>query len=194
MLTFLQTIFRDSLSPERRIAIFTMPSRQTRLFSDYEQLAAYAREQSPTQDVYFGVGLITGNPQGRGKLTDIAGIGALWCDIDCASEAHPKANLPKTIEEALALLAEMPLAPTIVVHSGHGIHAYWCFKEPWIFANEQERQRAARLAKGWHALVCRKAASHGWQLENLGDLTRIMRLPGTLNHKGVPIETRIQIL
>lgn len=193
MLQLLENLFGEALAPERRIAVFTTPGRQTRLFADYQQLAEYASQQSRTQNVYFGLGLIAGCPQGRGKLADIAGIGGLWCDIDVASDAHPKANLPTSIDEARGLLAEMPLSPSAIVHSGHGLHAYWLLHEPWLFADDAQRQQAATLAKGWHGLVCRKAAARGWALENLGDLTRVLRLPGTLNHNGThtPVEVRI---
>ena len=33
--------------------------------------------------------------------------------------------------------------------SGHGLHAYWLFKEPWAFATEEERLVAAKTARGW---------------------------------------------
>ncbi len=193
MLQLLENLFGEALSPARRVVVFTTPSRQTRLFADYQQLAEYALQQSRTQNVYFGLGLIAGCPQGRGKLADIAGIGGLWCDIDVASDAHPKANLPTSIDEARGLLAEMPLSPSAIVHSGHGLHAYWLLHDPWLFADDAQRQQAATLAKGWHGLVCRKAAARGWALENLGDLTRVLRLPGTLNHNGThtPVEVRI---
>lgn len=193
MLHFLENLFGEALAPERRIAVFTTPGRQTRLFADYQQLAEYASQQSRTQNVYFGLGLVAGCPQGRGRMPDIAGIGGLWCDIDVASDAHPKANLPTSVDEARGLLAEMPLSPSAIVHSGHGVHAYWFLHEPWLFADDAQRQQAATLAKGWHGLVCRKAAARGWALENLGDLTRVLRLPGTLNHNGThaPVEVRI---
>jgi hypothetical protein len=193
MLQLLENLFGEALSPARRVVVFTTPSRQTRLFADYQQLAGYANKQSRSQNVYFGLGLVAGTPRGRGKQADIAAIGGLWADIDVSSQAHPKPNLPQSIDEAHDLLAHMPLAPSAVVYSGHGLHAYWFFHEPWLFADDADRQKAAALAKGWHALLCRKAAARGWALENLGDLTRVLRLPDTLNHnsQGPPVEVRL---
>ena len=137
---FLENLFGDELTPERRIAVFTTPNRHVQFFVDYQELEHYATEQSPTQNVYFGVGLIQGNPKGRGKIENVAAIGGLWCDIDVSSSAHPKDNLPKSIEEANNLLVEMPLSPSVVVASGHGLHAYWLFQEPWVFDNDQDRK------------------------------------------------------
>lgn len=147
MLELLESLFGEALSPERRIAVFTTPGRQTRLFADCQQVADYATQQSRTQNVYFGLGLVAGHPPGRGKLSDIVGIGGLWCDIDCASDAHPKANLQQSIEEARGLLAALPLSPSAIVASGHGLHAYWLLHEPWLFECDAERQAAAMLAK-----------------------------------------------
>ena len=186
---FLTAMFGDDVTSNRRIAVFTTPDRRTRFFGDRKELVAYAAEQSRTQNVYFGMGLIEGQPKGRGKLTDITGIGTLWCDIDTSGPAHSKDNLPKNLEEAKGILTEMPFPPSVIVSSGHGLHAYWLLQEPWIFDNEGQRARAASLAKRWHGKVCSVAAKHGWALENLGDLTRVLRLPGTLNHNGPsPVE------
>jgi len=191
---FLEHLFGDDVTPERRIAVFTTPSRRTRLFADYRQLEQYAVQQSATQNVYFGVGLVQGEPRGRGKLRDIAAIGALWCDIDIRSPCHPKEALPGSVAEAQSLLPAMPLPPSIVVLSGHGLHAYWLLQEPWVFESDIERREAAALAKGWHGKVCQWAAERGWALENLGDLTRVLRLPRTIN-RSVPSEpVEVQII
>jgi len=190
---FLADLFADEVTPERRIAVFTTPDRQTRFFCDLGQLGLYARQRSPAQNVYFGVGLIRGDPAGRGKHEDIAAIGALWCDVDVHSPAHPRENLPQSLEEARGLLRQMPLPPSVVVASGHGLHAYWLLHEPWIFDRDEDRTLAASLARRWHGLVCTLATQKGWSLENLGDLTRVLRLPGTLNHNasGNPVPVRI---
>jgi hypothetical protein len=88
----------------------------------------------------------------------------------------------------------MPLLPSIIVQSGHGLHAYWLFKETWLFESDEERTRAASLAKRWHGKVCSIAAKHQWAIENLGDLTRVLRLPGTFNHNGSSGPIHVQIV
>jgi len=181
---FLESLFGEEISAERRVAVFTTPDKRTRFFSDMKALSAYALQRSQTANVYFGVGLIRGEPKGRGKLPDVAGIGGLWCDIDIRGESHDKENLPKNKDDGHSIIAEMPFAPSIIVDSGYGLHAYWLLHEPWVFASDTERQDAASLAKRWHEKICTIAAKRGWALENLGDLTRVLRLPGTLNHNG----------
>ena len=61
-----------------------------------------------------------------------------------------------------------------------------------VFESDAEHDDAARLAKRWHKVVCVAAKSLGWSLENLGDLARVLRLPGTLNHfNGTAEEVRV---
>ena len=184
MREFLETIFGEELPPDLRMVVFSTPSRRRQFFSDITALEKYALAQAATQNTYIGTGLILGAPRGRGKYEDIGGIGALWCDIDIHGPAHPRTNLPASREEARALVERMPLPPSILVDSGHGLHSYWALKEFWTFDDEADRKAAQSLARRWHGLVCNLAATKGWALENLGDLTRVLRLPGTLNHNG----------
>jgi hypothetical protein len=65
----------------------------------------------PNAEIYMGVGLAPHDlgPRVRCKAEQIAGITAIWMDIDLASEAHPDKSLPRTVEEALSFLpSEFP--------------------------------------------------------------------------------------
>jgi hypothetical protein len=44
-------------------------------------------------------------------------------DIDIQGDVHKKDNLPPTLEAALACVADLPLAPTMIVSTGGGIVA-----------------------------------------------------------------------
>src|SRR5262245_23814655 len=161
MNSFLHTIFADAVGPASRLVVFTAPAKRWRRFPRIDQAVCYAEAQAGTQDVYFGLGLVRGAPRGRGTSADVAAVGALWADIDLAGDAHPGKQLPPTVEDVLDLLDTLPLPPSIVVHSGNGLHAYWLLKEPCAFDSEVERERAARLARGWHGLVCARALERG---------------------------------
>ena len=90
------------------------------------------------KDVYFSLG-VTSAPvlaNLRAKQQDITSIACLWVDIDTAdSSAHKAENLPKSVDEAMGLLPEK-YPPSIIVSSGHGLHAYWLLKEPVIINDE----------------------------------------------------------
>jgi hypothetical protein len=179
---FLDILFGESITPDRRVSIFVMPARQARFFDNGNAAADYAMARSTHCDVYYGVGLVAGEPQGRGSRSDIAAISGFFADIDFPSARRADKPLPRSIDDARTLWAPYGLEPTLIVHSGHGLHAYWLFKEPWVFETDEERDQASRLSKGWHGAICREGRKHGWQLENLGDIARVLRLPGTLNH------------
>ena len=190
---FLRWLFDDVVSADHQLALFTVPEKRTRFFAEIPDAAQVARNLAQSQNVYFGVGLIRGQPKGRGKQKDVGGIGALWADIDFAGVAHNGKPLPQSDADLDRILKQLPLPPSIIVDSGHGRHLYWLLHEPWLFNDDEERRRAATLTHGWHGLICAVAGGMGWSLENLGDLTRILRLPETVNRKQAdgPITVRV---
>lgn len=179
---FFETLFAGKPN-NLNILLWTLPEKESRWFPRIEDAVSCA-ESFTTGDLYVGVGL-AGKDYGRSrrcKSEEIAGIVGLWADLDLQSEAHPKATLPVSVEQALSILpSEFP--PSIVVLTGNGVHVWWLFKEPWIFASEDDRCEAAELVGGWHTLLRDNASQQGWTYERLADLARVLRIPGTTNHK-----------
>lgn len=126
----------------------------------------------------------------RGSETSAVAIPGAWIDIDTLEGVHKKQNLP-TKAEALALLDSLRLKPTLIVDSGGGLHPYWLTREPWIFGTEQERQSAHDLLDGFERVISARFRERGWHLDTVADLARILRVPGTINHKGTPVPVRI---
>lgn len=150
---------------------------------------------------YWGVGLrphqAHTNPHWRGKSADVTGLLCGWLDLDTAhAQAHSAPRLPPTIDDAKQLLLEYPdvLQPTILVHSGFGLQPEWLLKEPDWF-NEAEdgpadRQAASAAVHRLWAVASQAAERHGWTIDPLYDLARVLRIPGTVNWK-VPDEPRL---
>ncbi|MGC8732437.1 MAG: hypothetical protein ACP5RC_09285, partial [Halothiobacillaceae bacterium] len=164
------------------LLIWTLQDKRSRWFQSVAEAAAFV-ESCQHMDVYVGVGLSPEDygPSRRCPSQEIAGIAGLWADFDLQSEAHKKA-LPAAIPDALSVIpAGMP--PTIVVTTGNGAHAWWLFKEPWIFDDAAERERAASLVHRWHTLLQENARQRGWSFDRLSDLARVLRIPGTRNTK-----------
>lgn len=189
--------FLDALWPSldgRALLFWGAPSKrsdwtQTITDSTIVALEAWAK----TENVYLGCAL-RGQALGatlRGDKADCVAIPGVWLDIDVGGEGHKKPNLPPTEEEALALVHEMGLAPSVVIHSGRGLQAWWLFREPWTFDDDADRDAAERLTKAWCTTLRAKAKAHGWDADQVGDLPRVMRLPGLWNRKGVPVPTRL---
>jgi hypothetical protein len=176
-------------NPDQWLLFWTLPSRVsywTRTITD--ELIAQLQELAKTEDVYIGCGA-SGHDYGptlRCPANEITAIPGLWLDIDVKGETHKKQNLPPTYADAKQLLAEMGPPPSLVVNSGHGIHAWWLFKEPWVFESDEDRQRAATLSMAWSRTLKHRAKLRGWDADITGDLARVMRLPGVWNRKGDP--------
>lgn len=136
-------------------------------------------------EVYYGLGLQAERPtgQGRGKGDGVCALGALWFDFDIAGDGHAQTNLPRSLDEVNALLAELPHAPSAVIHSGGGVHAYWLFDQLWRLDSAAERKKAQSLSSAWQREIVTKGQARGWKLDTTSDLARVLRLPGTFNRK-----------
>lgn len=119
----------------------------------------------------------------RGKAKDAAAICGLWADLDVAASY---ADSTEQAIEAAHSLAE----PSALVNSGGGVHAWWLFDEPWIFASEDERVEAAQLAEAWVEALRQKVK---FKLDSVGELARVLRLPGSYNQKQEP-ERPVELL
>lgn len=160
-------------------------------YADIPQAATFAtRQKEAGTDVYFGVATVATKPRsGRGKHDAMAGIGGVHLDIDVAhpdKRVHKKGNLPPTIDAAIELVHSIELPVSMIVNSGYGIHAYWLFKDFWTFAGDneaEERKEAAKLIETWQRMFKWRAAKNKWDVDSVHDLTRVLRIPGTMNYK-----------
>ncbi len=192
MEAFLGALFGEAVSEARRVSVFTLPDRRTRHFASMKAAALHAAKEAQQKEVYFGAGLAGANFGKRNCAKDVVAVGGLWADIDLTAPWRPHKPLPRTIEEARAIIEKLPFPPSLIVDSGHGLQPWWVFKEPWTFDTDEERLQAAKVAKGWIETVRGAAQSLGFEVDSVGDLARIMRPPGTFNRKGeTPVEVRM---
>jgi hypothetical protein len=193
-LTFLSTLFE--YKPEGTyVLIWTLQDEQSYWTPDLEDAARYAEGRGGEVDVYFGVGLASrayeSNQRLKQGIREPAGIYGVWADIDIAAPYRKLTRkvYPPTVEDALSLVGDTGLLPSCVVNSGGGLHCHWVFKEPWIFDTEAECQQARTLLWQWKETLKGRAAARGWQVDSVSDLERILRVPGTWNHKAArPVE------
>jgi hypothetical protein len=181
MTEFLQELW--GFKPENlNILIWQKKGKKSYWFTDIDKIVNYLEKNKDQSDIYVGVGL---SPKDYGlknrcPANEIAGITGFWSDIDIQNGVHKKKNLPASVEEAKSLFPE---EPTCVIHSGHGIQAWWLFREPWIFDNEDERLKAQAMCEAWHRQILDRAEVHDWTVDATFDLSRILRIPGTKNLK-----------
>lgn len=126
-------------------------------------------------------------PLGRGQRggnADSLALPALWADIDIAGSAHKDGNLPPSWEDAERVVATSGLpAPTVTVDSGHGMYPVWLL-DPAPVLTADDLDDAARLSADWQRVIAAASARLGYHYgEGVGDLARVLRLPGTVNRK-----------
>lgn len=150
-----------------------------------ERMADEAVRLSDTLTVYYNVNLMGAPLPGkqRGTEDDVVCVVAAKADCDIKPGDPTK---PQSAEEVRDFLASLPLQPSIIVSSGRGLHPYWPFHEPYTIESPAERRELAAVLKGWERFVHQRAAERGWRFDSVADLPRVLRLPGTLNHKYDP--------
>lgn len=180
---FLNLLFADT---QDHFLIWTLPDGMSYWFTDPGNAATRVEALvAEKRDVYVGCGL---SPRAMGSknrcpAAEISGIVGVWADVDVADAVHTKKNLPPDDESALALINGMGLAPSAIVSSGHGFHAWWLFKEPWVFDGGEDREKAQSLVASWGYTLMSRAKEKGWTIDSAFDLARILRVPGTMNRK-----------
>lgn len=150
--------------------------------NDIDRVAVAIGKAAEKFDVYCSVATYKARPEkGRGSLKDVQSIPGWWADLDIGTEGHKPAQRPNpaNVDEAMSILDDMP-KPTAVIHSGGGLQVWWLFEEPWVFEDPADAQRASNE---WQNRLVQQGEARGFHVDSLGDLPRILRVPGTQNHK-----------
>jgi hypothetical protein len=134
-------------------------------------------------DVYFGVHPSTqippANSRGepappervRAQIPYIAAINCLFAEFDAVQFHNEK-------DRILSHIGGLAQRPSVVIDSGGGYHAYWLLDETFYLDSPDARERAMRVQAAWVEYVRGDPGAK--------DLARVLRLPGTLNHKYTP--------
>lgn len=182
--SFLETVIGPLLSPDRCVVIWTLPDKQTRLFADFQEAARYAIERADDSDVYFCTCAVSSAiRRGRGKFEDMAGMIALRVEIDVSGPGHKAKKLPPDKQIALQVVDSIEPKPAVIVDSGGGLHLYVLLEAPWIFQNDDDRRLAQAFMKRYWATVAAPFVNRAWHIDPSHDLTRVLRVPGTMNRK-----------
>jgi hypothetical protein len=134
-------------------------------------------------DVYFGVHPTVqippvnsrGEPvppeQVRAQIPYIAAVNCLFAEFDAVQFHNDK-------DRIMGHIGGLARRPSVVVDSGGGYHAYWLLSETFYLDSPEAREHAIRIQRAW--------VEHVKGDQGARDLARVLRLPGTLNHKYKP--------
>lgn len=100
---------------------------------------------------------------------------AIWADIDVGKEKNSYATLDEAITALASFAQNTGLKPTVIVHSGVGLQAYWTFDKPLDISTWKLLARCFAVLCRQHGLVIDPACTE--------DAARILRMPGTLHLK-----------
>jgi predicted P-loop ATPase len=148
----------------------------------YEVGEQRPKPNGAARNVYFGIHPCydvppkskTGNTDRRyirSQLEYIGVVNGLYSEFDGKDFDGGK-------PAARAHVESLEPAPSVVIDSGGGYHCYWFLDDTWVLSNDDDRQRARSLQKAW---VTFTGGDQGAE-----DLPRVLRLPGSKNHKYTP--------
>jgi len=184
--SFLTTLYSNA--DVGHVVLWRLPDKKSQCFdlaefTSLSDMAAVAVKLSDQFDVYTLVcpTSIPLKPYERGKSAAAKVVPGLHLDIDVKQGAFP------TIDAAIAFAKSSPLRPSLLILSGGGVQAYWLFKEPYVIDSPSENHELDSLLERWHTWRNREAQAAGASLDATSDLARVLRVPGTYNHKtGTP--------
>ncbi|MFI7170437.1 hypothetical protein [Rhodococcoides fascians] len=158
--------------------------------------------------MYFGVLPIARSVRrGRGTEADVTRVRAVWADLDIKDGSL--ASLPECYAVTDLVSEWLGCPPSVLIDSGHGLQPIWRIRstpthpnrvaEHWpgsagdIWPLQRWRTECAR----WGGLVALAANTihPGARVDSVHDLARVLRCPGTVNHKQslapVPVRTAL---
>jgi len=99
---------------------------------------------------------------------DVVAVNCLIAEFDDKDYAGNATGHAQTLEPA----------PSVIIHSGGGVHCYWLLDAPFLAPDRPARNRIADIEKRWNTHI---GGSVG-----VNDIARVLRIPGSLNFKYTP--------
>jgi hypothetical protein len=162
---FFHILLHSPAADERIELRYKLPGAEQKIQREFvrtpDQAASLALGKGHSHDVYAGVAPRQGNVGTKEGVTRLLKI---WGDLDIKGH-HTSAS-------RLEQLEGLSCSPSILVWSGGGYHPYWLLEKQAKGSHELHRAERimARIAEGLDG-------------DAVHDRTRILRVPGTLNHK-----------
>lgn len=130
----------------------------------------------PQHDVWYGVNPVHGPARpGRGTVDQVTGLTALYADLDVKPGGLPDFDTAWDVVSTLSgMLHSRPMATTL---SGHGLQPYWPLDD------HPHGSEAQVLLRRFGRLVASVAERYHGQVDTVYDLARVLRVPGSVNHK-----------
>lgn len=143
--------------------------------------------------IYAQVTTLEKHPdKGRGGEDLAHAVTHLWADGDFGTRGHKPGpdDLPAPPDEdgVAKVIAECGLPePSGHARSGGGYNGIWLPAEIHVIGDAEDRARVKELTMTWQIILAAQAYRYGWSWDTeVGNLDRLMKLPGTINRKEEP--------
>jgi Primase C terminal 1 (PriCT-1) len=148
------------------VELRALPSKATHFsaVADPAVRRGFIARYVPRENLYLGVAVRKDGSSGAAE--NLAALGALFVDLDFK-------HTPEL--ETREKVAAFPVQPTLVVHTGGGLHVYYGLREPFALADDAARDSVKTLLR-------RLGRALGGDL-SAAEPARVLRVPGTFNHK-----------
>lgn len=135
-------------------------------------------------NVYFAVNCSDEPPtdEKRGDAKKITMQTATPTDIDCEGGTHTSGNVKKYPPDFDTAKSLLPFEISLLVNSGYGLQGYAIYSEP-IKITADNREIAHNRNKKFIEAIRTRAGDYKSTVDGVGDLARVMRVPGTRNYK-----------
>lgn len=171
-----------------KITLWTVPGRRAHQF-DFRGInnigpvvARFGNHE--VYNLIAAQGTLTEPNKERGSYETTTILPAVALDIDIKGPGHAESRLPETLDDALSLARFIaPCPPTFIVHSGGGIQPYWTFHEPIYLDTPDVKASVQTAMRAFMAIFKAEARRRGWEIDSTCDLARVLRVPGSINHK-----------
>lgn len=164
-ISFFHALFHKLDAQERIELRYKQPSvghpMQQKFFQGSEEAMSFALRLRQPHDMYVGAAPREGEV---GTKDGVKRLFAVWGDLDVKGE--------HTEESRLEQLRNLSCPASMLVWSGGGYHPYWMLREP--IQGEEDLARAEKIME---------RIAEGLDGDAVYDRSRILRIPGTLNHK-----------
>ena len=134
-----------------------------------------ALEAHNSGDVWVTVNRMRPIESGRGTDADVVEVKALWLDLDYKPSGAKDVDTAQAIVDDISQVLQ--IQPVAQVHSGGGLQPYWRID------GGEDVDRARVIIKRFRMLAERVADNHEAKVDNVFDLPRVMRAPGSFNRK-----------
>ena len=124
------------------------------------------------------------------------GVRELYADLDLKPGGLSSYSTAETIIRELSTM--LGVLRVAVVHSGHGLQPHWAIERDaatdWTDETSPRWSDATALYRRWGRLVAHVAEINGGEVDNVFDLSRVLRVPGTTNTKSGAVKVTVTYL